>query len=222
MGWRGQLGRDARGSGRRPRTVEGWIERTGREKHDSIRQRQCEGMDRGACDWTRVGRADAWTVERAGRRNRDDNGRLWSVSDPGIMDVWAAVGTVGSAGGLRCPARPGGRGQRAEKRWDGWTMGGTGSWLDVWLHRQLQRCSLSLVLSAIQGLSPRWRRSQPQGRPRKARPWLRDRAPRLFSAACCPLQRRLLGKICASHPSTANSPLQLLEAQQDAGYGRRR
>lgn len=28
--------------------------------------------------------ADARTVERTGRRNSDERGRLWSVSDPGI------------------------------------------------------------------------------------------------------------------------------------------
>ncbi|OAL47835.1 hypothetical protein IQ07DRAFT_656190 [Pyrenochaeta sp. DS3sAY3a] len=204
MGWRGQLGRDARGSGRRPRTVEGWMERTGREKHDSIRQRQCEGMDRGACDWTRVGRADAWTVERAGRRNRDDNGRLWSVSDPGIMDA-------GQQWVLRadCDAQHGqeGRGQRAEKRWDGWTMGDTGRWLDVWLHRPFS----SLATQPTTGPAS-------EGSPMVAGPGRRG-----SSAACCPLQRRLLGKICArcSHPSTGSSPLQLLEAQQDARYVRR-
>jgi hypothetical protein len=42
--------------------------------------------------------ADARTVERTARRNSDERWRLWSVSAPGIMDLWAC----GLRRGVRC------------------------------------------------------------------------------------------------------------------------
>lgn len=38
--------------------------------------------------------ADARTVESTARRNSDERWRLWSVSDPGIIDLWARGGLM--------------------------------------------------------------------------------------------------------------------------------
>lgn len=82
---------------------------------------------------------------------------------------------------MLCPARD-------RMGWDGmgWIMdellqhddnGGESCALlwSLWSYRPWQRCSVSSGLLLSRASLPRSRRSQPEGRPRKARPWLRDR-----------------------------------------------
>jgi hypothetical protein len=52
-------------------------------------------LDGGCVPLSQGAMADARTMEGTARRDNDERWRQWSVSDPGIMDLWAWAGVLG-------------------------------------------------------------------------------------------------------------------------------